>query len=60
MHYEVKYLDKMLDPQRFVEWSSENYLAIFSLETDVPWNVLRKKSTSLSVVEQERRPATNI
>lgn len=60
LHYEVKYLDKMLDPQRFVEWSSENYLAIFSLETDVPWNVLRKKSTSLSVVEQERRPATNI
>lgn len=60
LHYEVKYLGKMLDPQRFVEWSSENYLAIFSLETDVPWSILRKNSASLSIADRERRLATNI
>jgi murein DD-endopeptidase MepM/ murein hydrolase activator NlpD len=43
LHYEVRYQNQALDPEQFIAWSKENYLAIFSKETTVPWSFLRQQ-----------------
>mgnify|MGYP001034582474 FL=1 len=50
LHYEVKYLDKALDPKNFLAWSGENYFSIFSNERTVPWHDLRKLDAPISQV----------
>ena len=37
LHYEVRYLSKWLDPEKFLGWSSSTYLAIMTQETQVNW-----------------------
>lgn len=48
LHYEVRYLNKALDPLRFVRWSTHNFDLIFTLEKGVPWASLIKQSRQLT------------
>lgn len=42
LHYEVLYMQKKLNPSRFVKWSLKNYDTLFEKETHVPWRRLLK------------------
>lgn len=40
LHYEVSYLNRRLNPAPFLEWTLENYAAIFATEEQVQWESL--------------------
>ncbi|MBF0195713.1 MAG: M23 family metallopeptidase [Magnetococcales bacterium] len=40
LHYEVKFLNAVLDPSNFVKWSQENFDSLFQLEEGVQWSSL--------------------
>ncbi|WP_345977339.1 M23 family metallopeptidase [Sulfurimonas sp. HSL3-7] len=40
LHYEVRYIQRVLNPYWFVKWDVENYNTIFEKETKVPWQFL--------------------
>ncbi len=42
LHYEVRYLNRPLDPKNFVEWDLENYESIFEKEKKVQWDSVIK------------------
>jgi murein DD-endopeptidase MepM/ murein hydrolase activator NlpD len=44
LHYEVQYNKNPLNPKHFTEWTPDNYEAIFSQVTVVPWTALRRQS----------------
>ncbi len=40
LHYEIRYIQRVLDPTAFVEWSAKNYKEIFTKENRVTWQSL--------------------
>ncbi|MDH5465583.1 MAG: M23 family metallopeptidase [Thiovulaceae bacterium] len=40
LHYEVRYIQRVLDPTYFVKWSAKNYKEIFKKEKRVSWQSL--------------------
>ncbi len=40
LHYEVRYLEKLLNPRYFLRWNIENYESIFEKERRVEWESL--------------------
>jgi hypothetical protein len=42
LHYEVRYLNRPLDPMSFVEWDLESYGSIFEKEKKVQWDSVIK------------------
>jgi len=40
LHYEVRYLNKWLDPEKFLGWSSSTYLHVMTQESQVNWVAL--------------------
>ena len=40
LHYEIQYIQRVLDPTRFVHWSAKNYQDIFKKEKRVSWQYL--------------------
>ena len=54
LHYEVRYLEKVLNPRYFISWNKENYESIFEKERRVEWESLVKmiKHHNVSLVPQ--------
>lgn len=40
LHYEIRYIQRVLDPTQFVRWSAKNYKKIFTKEKRVSWQSL--------------------
>ena len=40
LHYEIRYLNKWLDPEKFLHWSSSSYIQIMEKEPQVNWVAL--------------------
>ncbi len=40
LHYEIRYIQRVLDPTQFVTWSAKNYKQIFTKEKRVSWQSL--------------------
>lgn len=40
LHYEIRYIQRVLDPTAFVRWSAKNYKQIFTKEKRVSWQSL--------------------
>ncbi len=40
LHYEVRFIQRALNPFWFIKWNIENYTDIFEKETQVPWQSL--------------------
>lgn len=40
LHYEVRYLEKLLNPKYFLKWNMQNYESIFEKERRVEWESL--------------------
>ena len=38
LHYEVRFRDKSLEPQNFIDWNKENFKLLFEKENNVNWN----------------------
>lgn len=45
LHYEVRFIQKPLDPANFIKWNSGNFEEIFKKEGRVPWQSLIKALT---------------
>ncbi|MDR3162636.1 MAG: M23 family metallopeptidase [Helicobacteraceae bacterium] len=45
LHYEVRYLNKPLDPVAFMEWDLKSYEAIFEREKKIQWDSVAKGIT---------------
>lgn len=46
LHYEVRFIQKPLDPANFIKWDSKNFEEIFKKEGRVPWQSLIKAITN--------------
>lgn len=46
LHYEVRFLERPLNPYNFMNWNINNFSSIFTLERMVPW---RSIATELSI-----------
>ncbi len=42
LHYEVRFIGRLLDPTNFLKWNRKNYSNIFEKETHVQWQSLVK------------------
>ncbi|GAK83156.1 peptidase M23/M37 family [Vibrio ponticus] len=43
LHYEIRYLERPLDPENFVYWNRDEFSSIFIKESRVKWDFLVKK-----------------
>lgn len=56
LHYEVRYLQRRLNPRPFLDWSLEEYDVLFNEEDHVQWDSLVEiVRTAANVRERERR-----
>lgn len=46
LHYEVRFLGRVLDPKNFMQWKSNNFTKIFKKETHIAWQSLIKIITN--------------
>ncbi|ASM39953.1 zinc metallopeptidase, M23 family [Campylobacter sputorum subsp. bovis] len=46
LHYEIRFIQKPLDPANFMKWDSKNFEEIFKKEGRVPWQSLIKAITN--------------
>lgn len=57
LHYEVRYLERRLDPKSFMDWSFERYQTVFEQEDRVQWQSLaRNVRSTLRVMEPQSSP----
>ncbi|MGK7296363.1 MAG: M23 family metallopeptidase [Candidatus Wenzhouxiangella sp. M2_3B_020] len=57
LHYEVRYLERRLNPNSFMDWSFERYQTVFEQEERVQWQSLaRTVRSKLRVMEQPSSP----
>lgn len=47
LHYEVRFLDSVLDPRNFIEWTMSDFSSIFEKERSVSWQSLLTTINSL-------------
>ncbi|MBF0380115.1 MAG: M23 family metallopeptidase [Magnetococcales bacterium] len=62
LHYEVRFLNKVLDPANFVKWSGDNFDSLFQLENGVQWSSLLdrvNKKVQRDEAKSERLVNTN-
>ena len=50
LHYEIRFLNKALDPAPFMKWSIGNFESIFHVVKDVPWDYLNLQLHNLTVL----------
>lgn len=48
LHYEIRFLNKALDPVPFMKWSIGNFESIFHVVKDVPWDYLNLQLHNLT------------
>lgn len=57
LHYEVRYLDRQLNPIQFVNWDLENYSSIFVKVKEVQWpKLVQNVQQKLALQEQLSSP----
>ncbi|WP_457748414.1 peptidoglycan DD-metalloendopeptidase family protein [Sulfurimonas sp.] len=52
LHYEVRFLQRALNPFYFIKWTQKNYDEIFKKEKKVPWQSLITATSLLKVTKQ--------
>jgi murein DD-endopeptidase MepM/ murein hydrolase activator NlpD len=51
LHYEVRFLQRPLNPFWFIKWTQENYYQIFEKEKKVPWKTLIDAISRIQLVQ---------
>jgi murein DD-endopeptidase MepM/ murein hydrolase activator NlpD len=49
LHYEIKFIQRSVDPLAFVKWSVKNYNDIFQKEKQIPWQSLITATAHIKV-----------
>ena len=52
LHYEIRFIHRVLNPFWFIKWTIENYNDIFEKEKKVPWQSLITATAHLQVTKQ--------
>ncbi len=52
LHYEVRFLQRALNPFYFIKWTQKNYDEIFKKEKKVPWQSLIMATSRLTVTKR--------
>ncbi|MDR2034560.1 MAG: M23 family metallopeptidase [Helicobacteraceae bacterium] len=64
LHYEVRYLNKPLDPTAFMEWDLQSYETIFDKEKKVQWDSVAKgiawQWTLLEQLSSQKEPKLQV
>lgn len=61
LHYEVRFIQRVLDPVEFVKWGVENYTDIFDKEKSVPWQSLIAATAHIKVpVPTQKQPVLKL
>ncbi|MBU0631171.1 peptidoglycan DD-metalloendopeptidase family protein [bacterium] len=50
LHYEIRFIQRPLNPVYFVKWSVKNYKEIFEKEENIPWQSLITATSNLRVI----------
>lgn len=50
LHYEIRFVQRPLNPFWFIKWNVKNYKAIFTKEKHVPWRSLLAQIATLKIV----------
>ncbi len=53
LHYEVRFIQRPLNPYWFVKWSVNNFTQIFQKEKKVPWQSLITMISNIKVVKKQ-------
>jgi len=56
LHYEIRFIHRVLNPYYFIKWTQSNYNAIFQKEKKVPWQSLITAMSRIKVVPQTQIP----
>ena len=62
LHYEIRYIQRVLNPFWFVKWDVENYREIFEKEKQVPWQSLIaviSQDSNLQIARQTTVPPSS-
>ncbi len=49
LHYEIRFIQRAVNPLEFVKWSVKNYKDIFEKENKIPWHSLIKATAHIKV-----------
>jgi len=52
VHYEIRFIQRSLNPFYFIKWTQKNYNEIFQEEEKVPWQSLIKATSRMKVIKQ--------
>ena len=52
LHYEIRFMQRALNPYYFIKWTQKNYNEIFEKEKKVPWQSLIMATSQIRVVPQ--------
>lgn len=56
LHYEIRFIQRVLNPIEFVRWGSDNYIDIFEKEKSIPWQELVKITSHIKVQSPTQKP----
>jgi len=52
VHYEIRFIQRPLNPFYFIKWTQKNYNEIFQKEKKIPWQSLIKATSRMKVIKQ--------
>lgn len=52
VHYEIRFIQRPLNPIYFIKWTQKNYNEIFQKEKKVPWQSLITATSRMKVIKQ--------
>jgi murein DD-endopeptidase MepM/ murein hydrolase activator NlpD len=59
LHYEIRFLQRPLNPFWFIKWTQENYYQIFEKEKKVPWEALIEALSDIEIVQVQTQQDNN-
>jgi murein DD-endopeptidase MepM/ murein hydrolase activator NlpD len=51
LHYEIRFLQRPLNPFWFIKWTQKNFYQVFEKEKKVPWQSIIKATSRLKIVQ---------
>jgi murein DD-endopeptidase MepM/ murein hydrolase activator NlpD len=60
LHYEVRYLARVVNPFWFLKWNVTNYQEIFKKEKKIPWQSLIAATANIKVQKQIQTPPSSL
>jgi len=52
LHYEIRFIQRPLNPYWFIKWTQKNYNQIFEKEKKVPWSSVLKAMNQIQIVQK--------